>query len=425
MHYKTGKQTYVMKQFIFLAAFLLITPLLNSCSSTIVDEGKASDIDLDLKAKQLVGTDNDFGIEILKEVNAELQEGKNLMISPLSISLALAMAYNGADGDTKTQMEIMLHKAGFSAEQINQTYKTLVEALASHDPKVKLSIANAIFHHENFSVKSKFISTNQTYYNAEVEALNFNNSSATLNRVNGWVQDNTNNKIEKIIESVSPGDVMYLINAIYFNGKWTYRFEKDQTTDRIFTTTTGDELQVPTMKLGKTTLNYTGTTEFQLLELPYGSKKYSMLIFLPNESFTTDDVIESMDQSSLTTWINNLKENKLQVYLPKFEFAYEKSLVDNLKNLGMIDAFDALLSDFSGISDQADLFISEVKHKSYIKVDEKGTEAAAVTGITFETTSAGPEPIFNINRPFVFAIREKDTNALLFMGKVNNPLLDE
>jgi serpin B len=182
---------------------------------------------------------------------------------------------------------------------------------------------------------------------------------------------------------------------------------------------------VPTMMLGETTLRYADTEKFSLLELPYGSKKYSMLIFLPKENYTTNDVIENINQANLANWLNNLHERNLKVYLPKFEFAYENSLVDNLKVLGMIDAFDPFISDFSGISDRPDLYISEVKHKSFIRADEEGTEAAAVTGITFETTSAGPEPIFNVDHPFVFAIREKDTNALLFLGKVNNPLSDE
>lgn len=417
-----------MKHLILICGLFLISPLLNSCSdsgSIIVEDGEVTNIDLDLKSEELIEADNAFGLDLFKEVNAELDEGKNLMISPLSISLALAMVYNGADGDTKSQMETMLHKTGFTADQVNTAYQTLVESLADHDPKVKLSIANAIFYDKDFSVKSDFISTNQTYYDAEVDELDFNNSSATLDRVNGWVKDKTNNKIEKIIDQVSPNDVMYLMNAIYFKGQWTYQFEKDNTADRAFYTENGNELQVPTMMLDETTLNYTGTNQFQLLELPYGGEKYSMLILLPTDEYSTDDVIAEMNQSNLNDLLENLHERNLKVYLPKFEFAYANSLVDNLKALGMNDAFFASLSDFSGISDIPDLYISEVKHKSYIKVDEEGTEAAAVTGVTFDLTSVGPEPVFDVNRPFVFAIREKDTNAILFMGKVNNPLLNE
>ncbi|MGQ7868313.1 serpin family protein [Sunxiuqinia sp. sy24] len=414
-----------MKALILLAGLSLFTPLLHSCSNSPVDEGKVNDIQLDLKSQQLVEADNALGLELFSQVNAELKEDENLMISPLSISLALAMVYNGAEEDTKAQMERVLHKTGFSAEQINQAYKLLVDALGSHDPKVELSIANAIFHRDDFNVKSDFISTNQSYYAAEVEALDFKNPDAALSRVNGWVKDQTRNKIEKIIEEVSSNDVMYLINAIYFNGQWTYRFDKDKTADRVFYTEKGNELQVPSMMLEKTSLNYTETEQFQLLELPYGSEKYSMLIFLPHENYSTHDVIGDLNQAKLNNWLENLHQRNLKVYLPKLEFAYESSLVDNLKALGMNDAFDASRSNFSGISNRSDLFLSEVKHKSFIKLDEKGTEAAAVTGVTVAVTSIGPEPVFDVNRPFVFAIREKDTNAFLFMGKVNNPLRHE
>ncbi|HKJ43127.1 MAG TPA: serpin family protein [Sunxiuqinia sp.] len=399
---------------------------LNSCSKNDNQiDGGGTEIPMDLKSDQLVAADNQFGLEMVKQVNAELEEGKNLMISPMSISLALAMAYNGAEGDTKTQMEEMLHKAGMSADQINQTYQGLVKALSSHDPKVQLSIANAIFYNQSFSIKPDFITTNQTYYNAEVEALNFSNTNATLNHVNGWVRSNTNNKIHSIIDKVSPYDVMYLINAIYFKGEWTYQFEKKNTKTRTFHTASDGDVQVPMMELGKTKFQFLNTEKFTALELPYGSGKFSMLIMLPNEKYTTDDVIAALNPTNLTHWLSQLHELETVVFLPKFEFTYENSLVDNLKALGMLDAFNAAKSDFSGISDQQDLYISEVKHKSYIKVDEEGTEAAAVTGITFDVTSVEPNSIFNVDHPFIFAIREKDTNALLFIGKVNNPLLDE
>lgn len=414
-----------MKTIILFLSILLASPLLKSCSNSVIDEGEVTDIELDLKSEQIVEADNAFGLELLREVNAELDEGKNLMISPLSVSLALAMVYNGADGDTKTQMEMVLHKAGLTSEQINQAYKTLVAALGSHDPKVELSIANAIFHRDDFSVKPDFISTNQDYYDAEVEALNFGNEDATLNRVNGWVKDKTRDKIDKIIEQVSEYDIMYLINAIYFNGKWTYQFKKGDTSDRPFYTNDGAELQVPTMMLESTTLHYTSTSTFELLELPYGSEKYSMLLFLPKADHSTNEVIDNLNPSALNGWLENMHESNLKVYLPKFEFEYDNSLVDNLKSLGMTDAFAPGLSDFSGIANRSDLFISEVKHKTFVKVDEEGTEAAAVTGVTVGFTSVGPEPVFRVDRPFVFAIREKDTNAFLFLGKVNNPLLHE
>jgi len=395
-----------------------------SCSKDDPIEPAPGNINVDLKSEQIIAADNQFGLELFKLINEEEATDKNLMISPLSVSLALAMAYNGAEGDTKLQMEEMLHKAGMTPEEINQSYQYLVNALESLDPKVELSIANAIFYNELFNIKSDFISTNQTYYGAEVDGLDFTNTNSTLETVNGWVKENTRNKIDKIIEQVSPQDVMYLINAIYFNGEWTYQFDKDETADRFFILEDDTEIQVPTM-LTEETFNYLNEEKFELLEMPYGGKKYSMLIFLPHQGYGVNDVIESLNPEALQNWMDNMNGWKKKVFMPKFEFAYKNSLKDNLHALGMTDAFNPVKSDFSGIADLSDLFISEVMHKSYIKVDERGTEAAAVTGITFEVTSIGPDPFFAVDHPFVFAIREKDTNAILFAGKVMNPLLEE
>ncbi|WP_299582715.1 serpin family protein [uncultured Sunxiuqinia sp.] len=409
---------------LFLSIALLgLSP--QSCTNTPVEDGPGDTIELTKKSQQLIEGDNTFGLELFKTVNASLEEDKNLMLSPLSISLALAMTYNGAEGNTKSQMEEALHKAVFSTQEINNAYQQLVAALKSHDSKVDLSIANAIFHRDDFQVNSNFISTNQEYYQAEVEALNFNAAEASKKQVNEWVNDQTRNKIEKIIDSISPNDVMYLLNAIYFNGEWTYRFNKDQTENRTFYTENGNELQVLSMMLEEMPLNYASTEQFELLELPYGKEKYSMLIFLPNKNHSTNEVIAGLGSAGLNELLGNLHQRNLKVYLSKFEFAFETSLTDPLKTLGMTDAFSPMLADFSGISNRSDLFLSEVKHKSYIKVDEKGTEAAAVTSVTVGVTSIGAEPVFNVNRPFVFAIREKDTNTLLFLGKVNNPLRHE
>ncbi len=380
-------------------------------------------LDIDQKSAQIIAADNQFGLELFRLIEDEEEADKNLMISPLSVSIALAMAYNGAEGNTQEQMEEMLHKVGLTPDEINQSYKYLVEALESRDPKVELAIANSIFYHQDYTIKDEFISTNKSYYDAEVEALNFRDEAATLARVNGWVKENTRDKIEKIIEFVSPAHVMYLINAIYFNGEWTYQFDKDNTTDQVFFLDDQNDIDVPTMMIEET-FPYLNTEKFELLEMPYGSEKYSMLIFLPHESYSTGDVIEEISPEKLDDWINNMADWEKKVFLPKMEFAYENSLVDNLKALGMTDAFNAQISNFRGITDDTDLFISDVKHKSYIKVDERGTEAAAVTGIVFETTSIQPGKIFAVDHPFVFAIREKDTNAILFIGKVVDPSKD-
>jgi len=372
------------------------------------------------KSAKIIAADNQFGFELFRKVNASLDEPKNTMISPMSVSLALAMVYNGTEGNTKKQIEDMLHKASLTPDDINQSYKELVAALSSHDPKVELSISNAIFYRNTFPVKNNFIATNQNYYSAEVAGLDFSKSAETLNKVNGWVTTNTKGKIDKIIEQVNAEDIMYLLNAIYFNGEWKYQFDTKKTSDMSFTKEDKSSIEVPTMTIEKP-FNFYSHQSFELLEMPYGSGKYSMLIFLPKTGKQTDDVISLLNSENVNDWISKLTEQKKEVFLPKFEFKFDDSLKDELAALGMTDAFDDAKANLSGISEAAKLVISEVKHKSYIKVDERGTEAAAVTGITVGVTSMPIDNSFRADHPFVFAIREKDTKAILFIGKVMNP----
>ena len=379
-----------------------------------------TDLTLTEKSAKIIAADNQFGFELFQKVNASLDEPKNTMISPMSVSLALAMVYNGTAGNTKKQMEDMLHKANLSPADINQSYKDLVSALQSHDPKVELSISNAIFFRNSFSVKSDFITTNQNYYQAEVSGLDFSKTTETLNKVNGWVNTKTNGKIDKIIEEVKEEDIMYLLNAIYFNGEWKYSFDTKETKDMPFTKEDKTTVQVPTMTI-ENPFNYYSHQKFELLEMPYGSGKYSTLIFLPENGKKTDDVISLMTAENVDDWISKLTEQKKEVFLPKFEFKFDNSLKDELAALGMTDAFDDAKANLSGISDAAQLVISEVMHKTYIKVDERGTEAAAVTEVTIIYTSVGPDISFRVDHPFVFAIREKDTQAILFIGKVMDP----
>ncbi len=403
-----------------LFSFLVLVSLITACSDK-PEVPQVSDLSPSEKSAKIISADNQFGFEIFQKVSSSVDQQKNSMISPLSISLALAMVYNGTEGNTKLQMEEMLHKANLTSADINQSYKDLVSSLISHDPKVELSIANAIFYRNTFNIKTDFIATNQNFYQAEVSGLDFSKTTETLNTVNGWVNTQTKGKIDKIIQEVKAEDVMYLLNAIYFNGEWTYRFENQKTADQSFTKEDQNVVKVPTMYI-ENPFNYFSNTDFQLLEMPYGSGKYSMLIFLPVDGKTTHDAISLLTSDHVNEWISKMTEQKKKVFLPKFEFKFDKSLVDQLKALGMTDAFIDSKADLSRISDDTRLVISEVMHKTYIKVDERGTEAAAVTGITVGVTSAGPDlNIFRVDHPFVFAIREKDTNAILFIGKVMDP----
>lgn len=391
-----------------------------SCRQDSVEQ-PATNLTTTEKSAKIIAADNQFGLELFRSINSSATEQKNTMISPMSVSLALAMLYNGTDQATKTQMEAMLHKSGLTADDINQNYKDLVSALASHDPKVELNIANAIFYKNTFPIKPDFATTNQNYYQAEVAGLDFTKTTETLKTVNGWVNSKTKGKIDKIIDSVNPDDIMYILNAIYFNGEWTYSFDKGKTSDQSFTREDNLVVQTSTMNI-ENSFNYYNDSNFEMLEMPYGSGKFSMVVLLPKTGNKTNDIISSLSTDNLTNWFSKLSESKKNVFMPKFEFKFDKSLISNLEALGMIDAFNASKANLSGISEAAQIYVSEVMHKSYIRVDEKGTEAAAVTGITVGVTTAGPDTsVFRADHPFVFLIREKDTNSILFIGKVIDP----
>ncbi len=409
-----------------LSTFFTVLALCAFCSCQPEDSNNDENktINLDEKSAQLIVADNTFGLELFQKIRKE-SEKENIMISPLSISVAFAMAYNGADKDTKTEMEKAMKLNGLTTEQINNSYKMLINALQSLDEKVVFELANAIFYADGFTVKPDFLNINKTVYDAEVEKLNFNSQTA-VDRINDWVSEKTNDKITKIIENLSPLDRMVLLNAVYFNGIWTNKFDGKGTHNLSFTKTNGTTIEVPMMQKTEK-LDYTTNSLFSAVKMPYGNGQYNMVVMLPANGKTSQNVIDALSISNWKSWMTEFDtKDPVVVTMPRFKFAFETELKNVLKKMGMIDAFDSNNANFSNIS-ETDLFISSAIHKSFIDVNENGTEAAAVTSITFTTTSAGNEPpktYFYVNKPFVFAITEKDTDAILFIGEVQNPVYD-
>jgi serpin B len=373
---------------------------------------------LSMNTKNMVTSDNQFGIEIFKQMlNAE--QGNNLMISPLSISQALLMTYNGADGDTKKAFDETLFLNDLTIDDVNQSAQELVKALLEADPGVIIDIANSIWYRDEFTIKPEFIKANEDYYNAEVQQLVFNNEAVDI--INDWVKNKTNDKIEEIIDQIDPMTLMFLIDAVYFKGNWKSKFKEEDTEDDEFTLANGSKVTVPFM-YQSTTAKKLNNDDFTILDLPYGRGNFSMLIVLPNEGKTIDDVLEGWSNNIYNEWINNLYEvDNLDVIIPKFKFAYEKELNEVLKAMGLAIAFDTDQADFSNIIENTQLCVSDVKHKTFIEVNEKGTEAAAVTSVEVRFTSIGPSNQFIADRPFLFLIREKYTNSILFMGRVEDP----
>lgn len=400
---------------------LLVGSTLTGCNEPIDAVGPdPDDIALSAQQQRIIDSDNQFGLKLFQRLSEDEGEA-NLFISPLSVSMALGMTLNGAEGDTRAAMEETLDLAGLSAEEINVSYQALTALLVELDPDVLFEVANSIWYREGFSVEQTFLDQNTTYFDAVVQALNFDQPEAA-NTINQWVEDKTHGKIEKIIEgTIDPMTVMYLINAIYFNGDWTYPFDEEATHDGSFILSDGSTATVPMMQMRKTTFPFFENETFKAIDVPYGDSLFSMTLFVPNDGQSLDALVPQLDQTQWDTWVTQFQPKKLDFFeMPKFKLEYEVPLKDALSALGMEIAFDPQDANFDGINpDRSDLHISQVKHKTFIEVDEKGTEAAAVTSVEIEVTSLGPS--LRIDRPFVFAIRERVTGTILFIGKVVDP----
>ena len=372
--------------------------------------------------QEMVRSDQQFAFDFFANLFDEeaLTEDKNFMVSPLSLSMALSMTMNGAAGETGKAMKQTLQMGDYSETEINGYYKKLKEALLKTDPTTKLSIANAIFANRQVAIHSDFIKTNQSYYDATVQPVNFSDA-ATAGIINKWASDQTHGLIKKVIERTNALDLMYLLNALYFKGIWTTEFDAKNTSLKPFAGQDGVTTQVEMMKQ-KAKFNYTQDQNLQLVQLPYGNQAFSMMVLLPHEGKNLRDVLAATRQRDYWSGLKSgLREAEVDLFLPKFKTEYSKKLNDLLTKMGMGITFtDA--ADFSGITD-VPARISFVKQDTYISTDESGTEAAAVTTVGMELTSMPSQPqkvIFNAERPFIYIIQENSTGAILFMGAVKN-----
>lgn len=377
---------------------------------------KPTPIELDLKSQQLVEADNAFGLDIFQRLNAS--EDGNFMVSPLSVSQALAMTYNGAEGETKTAMEDALKVAGLTSDEINQSYQTLVDALLKADNRVTLDIAQSIWYRQGFYVEPGFITTNQNYYDAEVSELDFGRSDA-LDIINGWIETQTHDKIKNMIKRIDPNHVMFLINAIYFKGSWQSKFDAENTTQKPFYVDADKTVNVDMMQKSDSVM-YQQNDLFAAIEMPYGRGNFNMVVLLPNSDKNIDDVAVELTAENWDAWMNSFHAvNDLNVQLPKFKAEYEVRLNDVLSAMGMEIAFTPG-ADFSGIDGNGNIWIDYVQHNTFVEVNEEGTEAAAATVVAMIYNAAMPTS-FNANRPFIYAIAEKETGAILFIGKIVQP----
>jgi serine protease inhibitor len=405
-----------------LLLVLIIGIALLQCSRNPVSVSKDKEIPIDLTSaeKKLVESDNKFGLKLFREIVKE-EKDKNIFISPLSVSMALGMTYNGANGQTQEAMQKTLELEGLTLQEVNESYKHLIELLTQLDPKVQFQIANSIWYRQGLTFEQEFINLNKKYFNAIVSGLDFNQPDAA-NIINAWVNQNTNGRIEEIVDNpIDPQIVMFLINAIYFKGIWTYQFDPKLTTNELFHLPNGSNTPCKMMKQ-EADFQYLENSDFQAIDLPYGDGDFSMTIFLPSLQKDIDSLISEFNPENWNQWINSFYEQHLTLQFPKFTLEYEIKLNDVLKALGMAIAFDPDQADFTRLyKGPWNLFISKVKHKTFVEVNEEGTEAAAVTSVEVGITSVGD--VMRVDRPFVFVIRENQSQTVLFIGKIVEPTL--
>ena len=368
--------------------------------------------------QEIVKASNEFAMNMLSEINAA-HEDQNVFISPFSISTALSMTLNGANGETKEAIGLK----NLSDETINQTYKDLVTYIYGLDRGVTLNIANSTWYKQELTVLSSFEDLLRTFYNAEVQAADFKDP-AIVDLINDWIENETNGKIRDMLDVIPANAVMYLINAIYFKANWSVQFDPAKTENRDFTLMDGSVVQVPTMYADAVTYwsSYDNEKKLQLIDIPYGNGAYGFTIIIPDDPSLINQVANEFTIANMEEMLQDTRESTLEVYLPKFKIEFKELLNDYLISMGMGIAFTAQ-SDLSRLFEEdLELAISRVIHQSFLEVNETGSEAAAATVVEIIETSL--PPVLRVDQPFLFFIRERNSNTILFSGKLIDPQIE-
>ncbi|NMG09298.1 serpin family protein [Brasilonema sp. UFV-L1] len=369
---------------------------------------------------KLIAANTKFGFKLFSEV-LKNDNNKNIFVSPSSVALALAMTYNGASGSTKEAIAKALEFKELSLQQINSSNAVLKNLLENPDPKVQLTIANSLWASKEASFNPDFLQRNRDFYAARVTNLNFTDTGAP-SIINEWVNEKTRGKISKIVEKIEPSQVLYLINAIYFKGSWTNEFDKQQTAEYPFYLSSGQQKQHPMMSQSGD-YKYYENQQFQAVSLPYGKDgNISFYVFLPKRNSSLVGFYQNLKVENWENWMSQFSKREGFIRLPRFKMDYDITLNNALGALGMAEAFSNK-ANFSAMG--KDLKMSEVKHKTFVEVNEEGTEAAAATSVEIMPLSAqlSPPKAFRmiVDRPFFCAIRDNQTGSILFMGSIVEP----
>ncbi|MBK8250266.1 MAG: serpin family protein [Gemmatimonadetes bacterium] len=408
-----------------LIRFSLVCAAAMACADPTDPQGKPAPItalprQLNTTEQALAASTTGFGIGLLREVNKTFADS-NVFISPLSATMALGMTLNGASNSTYDEMRGALNLPDRPLSELNASYQGLVTMLRGLDKTVDFRIANSIWYRNSFAsaVAPAFLADTRTFFDAEASGLDFASPQA-LTTINSWVNTSTNGKITKILDQIPPELVMYLINATYFKGAWRDSFDPQRTGDGPFTTHRGQQVtaKLMTRKGGYRAAQLNGT---QVVELPYGGDAFVMTVAMPALNVDINTFIASLTPATWASFSATLTEPGYDLVFPKFKLEWEDRLNNELQALGMRQAFIEGGADFTRLSPTMgrDLYVSEVKQKTFVDVNEEGTEAAAVTSVGIGVTSLPPS--IRIDRPFVFAIRERLSGTVLFIGKIVRP----
>ena len=438
-----------MKRICQLLGMTVVLSLgLQSCSSSDddVDLGEAKQvinmlsepipINLTTEQRTFAYDNNQFALNFLNTVNETDRSGKSFIYSPLSITYVLGMVNDAATGLTEKELEETLgfHEGGIQA--VNDYCKKLIDGLPKVDDKVTLNIANAIFLNKSFTLKPQFTQDMQTYYDAKAEALDFK-APETLGHINGWCSEKTNGMIPTILDEIDPAIISYLLNAIYFKADWASKFDPQNTKDEAFTTENSNSSTKIPMMHQNVLINYMKNNTYSAIEMPYGNGLWNMVVMMPEEGKTADDIIDHLKMfgvypmlyddidGSLASWVFGPYEVDLK--LPRYETSsdtddLEDGLIGLMKKMGIKRAFDDALAEIPNMC-ELPVYIEIMRQKAKIKVNEEGSEAAAVTvaGETNQSMGSGsveyPKATFHANRPFVYVIREASSGVILFVGK--------
>ena len=418
-----------MKKIVLLSLFALLSIPFSLCAQSDKSPGKSASVlykgrgkAKTMETKKIASAYSQFGLELIKRLEAK-NDSMNIVISPASIALALTMTLNGADGETYDAMANVLKIKRMNIDEANRLNAELLDDLSAAMEGIELRIANSLWARRKIQFKKQFIETNGEFYGAVLRELDFSSPSAPK-EINEWVKEKTEGKIPSIIDRIEPNDILFLINAIYFNGSWAREFDESLTKIEIFHSPDG-ETKVPMMRRTGD-FSYLEGEGFQAVMLPYVAKRLAMFIFLPAESSSLDEFYRNTTAERLYGWIRSMGMRKGEVIIPKFKFEYGASLKNTLSTMGMGIAFDRASADFRKMVDMrgVNAFIGDVVHKAFIDVNERGTEAAASTAVRVGLTAVRvqPEPFtFKADRPFFFVIRDNRSGLILFAGSIFDP----